>query len=163
MIRVADRDVPPAPGSLRRQLGYHLCVLPARLDASSEDVVLACRARRAVIEERGCDRRTAVLTSAVRDAANGAAFAEAVRERHGLEGRTLSGDQEARLQKEGARDIDALPLAARELMRKTPEHVLRAETDRGQRSKQQSRYGDPDLGCDQSKAAIEDVGQRTAG
>jgi exopolyphosphatase / guanosine-5'-triphosphate,3'-diphosphate pyrophosphatase len=41
--------------------------------------------------------RTAVMTSAVRDAANGAAFADAVRERYGLDGTTLSGDEEARL------------------------------------------------------------------
>jgi exopolyphosphatase / guanosine-5'-triphosphate,3'-diphosphate pyrophosphatase len=46
---------------------------------------------------RGADARAAVMTSAVRDAANGAAFVEAVRERYGLDGRTLSGDEEARL------------------------------------------------------------------
>jgi exopolyphosphatase / guanosine-5'-triphosphate,3'-diphosphate pyrophosphatase len=37
------------------------------------------------------------MTSAVRDASNGADFAAAVRDRYGLEGRTLSGDEEARL------------------------------------------------------------------
>ncbi len=37
------------------------------------------------------------MTSAVRDAANGDEFAAAVRDRYGLEGRTLSGDEEARL------------------------------------------------------------------
>ena len=37
------------------------------------------------------------MTSAVRDASNGGEFAAAVRERYGLEGRTLSGDEEARL------------------------------------------------------------------
>jgi exopolyphosphatase / guanosine-5'-triphosphate,3'-diphosphate pyrophosphatase len=46
---------------------------------------------------RGADVRTAVMTSAVRDAANGAEFADIVRDRYGLEGRTLSGDEEARL------------------------------------------------------------------
>jgi exopolyphosphatase/guanosine-5'-triphosphate,3'-diphosphate pyrophosphatase len=45
----------------------------------------------------GADVRTAVMTSAVRDSANGAEFAAVVRERYGLEGRTLSGDEEARL------------------------------------------------------------------
>jgi exopolyphosphatase/guanosine-5'-triphosphate,3'-diphosphate pyrophosphatase len=45
----------------------------------------------------GCDRRLAVLTSAVRDADNGAKFADAVRERYGLDARTLSGDEEAHL------------------------------------------------------------------
>ena len=37
------------------------------------------------------------MTSAVRDAANGAEFAAAVRDRYGLDARTLSGDEEARL------------------------------------------------------------------
>jgi exopolyphosphatase/guanosine-5'-triphosphate,3'-diphosphate pyrophosphatase len=49
------------------------------------------------IERHGADVRTAVMTSAVRDASNGAQFADTVRERYGLEGRTLSGDEEARL------------------------------------------------------------------
>ena len=49
------------------------------------------------IERHGADVRTAVMTSAVRDASNGAQFADAVRERYGLEGKTLSGDEEARL------------------------------------------------------------------
>src|SRR4051812_34139483 len=39
----------------------------------------------------------AVLTSAVRDAANGAAFTARVRDDHGLDARTLSGDEEAAL------------------------------------------------------------------
>ena len=38
-----------------------------------------------------------MLTSAVRDAANGAEFTAAVRERYGLDARTLSGDDEAQL------------------------------------------------------------------
>ena len=49
-----------------------------------------------------CEVRTAVMTSAVRDASNGAAFAETVRERYGLVGRTLSGDEEAQLSYAGA-------------------------------------------------------------
>jgi len=43
-----------------------------------------------------------VMTSAVRDAANGGDFAAAVRDRHGLDGRTLTGDEEARLTYLGA-------------------------------------------------------------
>jgi exopolyphosphatase / guanosine-5'-triphosphate,3'-diphosphate pyrophosphatase len=46
--------------------------------------------------------RTAVMTSAVRDAANGAEFAGIVRDRYGLEAATLSGDEEARLTSLGA-------------------------------------------------------------
>jgi exopolyphosphatase/guanosine-5'-triphosphate,3'-diphosphate pyrophosphatase len=55
-----------------------------------------------VIDARGCDVRTAVLTSAVRDAANGGEFAHSVHARHGLDVRTLSGDEEARLTYLGA-------------------------------------------------------------
>jgi exopolyphosphatase / guanosine-5'-triphosphate,3'-diphosphate pyrophosphatase len=50
----------------------------------------------------GTDVRTAVMTSAVRDAANGAEFAATVRDRYGLEAATLSGDEEARLTSLGA-------------------------------------------------------------
>jgi exopolyphosphatase / guanosine-5'-triphosphate,3'-diphosphate pyrophosphatase len=54
------------------------------------------------IDRHGATSRVVVMTSAVRDAANGAAFADAVRERYGLQGRTLSGDDEARLSYLGA-------------------------------------------------------------
>jgi exopolyphosphatase/guanosine-5'-triphosphate,3'-diphosphate pyrophosphatase len=54
------------------------------------------------MDAHDADVRTAVMTSAVRDAANGAQFADAVRERYGLTGRTLSGDEEARLSFLGA-------------------------------------------------------------
>jgi exopolyphosphatase/guanosine-5'-triphosphate,3'-diphosphate pyrophosphatase len=49
----------------------------------------------AAIAEQQCEASAAVMTSAVRDAANGTAFAETVRDRYGLTGRTLSGDEEA--------------------------------------------------------------------
>jgi exopolyphosphatase / guanosine-5'-triphosphate,3'-diphosphate pyrophosphatase len=54
------------------------------------------------IERHGATVRTVVMTSAVRDASNGGAFADTVRERYGLEGDTLSGDEEARLSFLGA-------------------------------------------------------------
>ena len=54
------------------------------------------------IEAHGAHTKSAVLTSAVRDAANGPAFAAVVRERYGLEARTLSGGEEARLTFMGA-------------------------------------------------------------
>jgi exopolyphosphatase/guanosine-5'-triphosphate,3'-diphosphate pyrophosphatase len=54
------------------------------------------------IEHHGATERIVVMTSAVRDAANGAAFADTVRDRYGLKGRTLSGDDEARLSYLGA-------------------------------------------------------------
>ena len=54
------------------------------------------------IERHGATVRTAVMTSAVRDAANGAEFAAVVRDRYGLGAATLSGDEEARLTALGA-------------------------------------------------------------
>jgi exopolyphosphatase/guanosine-5'-triphosphate,3'-diphosphate pyrophosphatase len=50
-----------------------------------------------LIDEHGADRALAVLTSAVRDAANGPEFAQTVQTRYGLEPHVLSGDEEARL------------------------------------------------------------------
>lgn len=58
-----------------------------------------------MLDELRPDRRVAVLTSAVRDARNGAAFAAAIAERYGLEAHVLSGEQEARLTYLGATDM----------------------------------------------------------
>jgi exopolyphosphatase/guanosine-5'-triphosphate,3'-diphosphate pyrophosphatase len=52
---------------------------------------------RELIDRHDVDRAVAVLTSAVRDAANGQEFADTVKERFGLEPHILSGDEEARL------------------------------------------------------------------
>lgn len=49
------------------------------------------------IVDHGVQANLAVLTSAVRDAADGAAFTQRVREEYGLDARTLSGDEEAQL------------------------------------------------------------------
>jgi exopolyphosphatase/guanosine-5'-triphosphate,3'-diphosphate pyrophosphatase len=54
------------------------------------------------IEQLEVDARVAVLTSAVRDASNGGALLEVVRERYGLEASVLSGDEEAQLTFVGA-------------------------------------------------------------
>ncbi len=48
------------------------------------------------------DARVAVLTSAVRDAANGAGFAAQVRDRFGLDAQTIAGEREAQLMFLGA-------------------------------------------------------------
>jgi exopolyphosphatase/guanosine-5'-triphosphate,3'-diphosphate pyrophosphatase len=50
-----------------------------------------------LIERRDADAAIAVLTSAVRDAANGQEFAESVKDRYGLNPHVISGDQEAEL------------------------------------------------------------------
>jgi exopolyphosphatase/guanosine-5'-triphosphate,3'-diphosphate pyrophosphatase len=52
---------------------------------------------RATIDRFGCEANLAVLTSAVRDASNGAQFTERVRTEFGLDARVLSGDEEAQL------------------------------------------------------------------
>jgi len=57
---------------------------------------------RAAIDEHGATETMAVLTSAVRDAANGADFTARVRDDFGLDAQTLSGDEEAQLSFLGA-------------------------------------------------------------
>jgi exopolyphosphatase/guanosine-5'-triphosphate,3'-diphosphate pyrophosphatase len=57
---------------------------------------------RAAIDGHGCEHAAAVMTSAVRDAANGREFAARVRDALGFAPRTLSGDEEARLTYAGA-------------------------------------------------------------
>ncbi len=54
------------------------------------------------IDAHDCERRIAVLTSAVRDSANGTEFADGIRERYGIEPHVLSGEDEARLTYLGA-------------------------------------------------------------
>jgi exopolyphosphatase/guanosine-5'-triphosphate,3'-diphosphate pyrophosphatase len=49
------------------------------------------------IEQAGADTRVAVLTSAVRDAANGRQFADSIGRRYGLTPQVLTGDEEAGL------------------------------------------------------------------
>jgi exopolyphosphatase/guanosine-5'-triphosphate,3'-diphosphate pyrophosphatase len=57
---------------------------------------------RRAIDEHSCQANLAVLTSAVRDASNGAEFTERVRSEFGLDARVLSGDEEAQLTYLGA-------------------------------------------------------------
>ena len=63
------------------------------------------------IADHRCESAVAVLTSAVRDSANGSEFADTVRDRYGLEPHILTGDEEAQLTYRGAtseRDPDDL-------------------------------------------------------
>jgi exopolyphosphatase/guanosine-5'-triphosphate,3'-diphosphate pyrophosphatase len=69
-----------------------------RLDPEAiQRVVATLEDYHAMIESRGAERRVAVLTSAVRDAANGGEFADLLRSRFGLEAFILDGGEEARL------------------------------------------------------------------
>ena len=66
-------------------------------DESIERVFRTLDDYREIIERSQPDKRIAVLTSAVRDASNGREFAQAVRDRYGLEPHVLTGDDEAAL------------------------------------------------------------------
>jgi exopolyphosphatase/guanosine-5'-triphosphate,3'-diphosphate pyrophosphatase len=88
--------------SIVTRLGEGVDAAGALGDAPRERVFAALEEYAAAIAEHGAKATTAVLTSAVRDASNGAEFAAAVRDRYRLEGRTLSGDEEARLTYRGA-------------------------------------------------------------
>jgi exopolyphosphatase / guanosine-5'-triphosphate,3'-diphosphate pyrophosphatase len=57
----------------------------------------ALGAYREVIDRLQAEETVAVATSAVRDAVNGEQFRAALRERFGIDARTISGDEEARL------------------------------------------------------------------
>jgi exopolyphosphatase/guanosine-5'-triphosphate,3'-diphosphate pyrophosphatase len=57
----------------------------------------ALGAYRRTLDDLAPERTVAVLTSAVRDAENGPAFTERVRERYGVDARTIPGDEEAAL------------------------------------------------------------------
>ena len=71
-------------------------------DDAMQRVFDALQRYRARIDEHAATATTAVLTSAVRDAANGASFTATVRERFGLDARTIDGDEEAALTFAGA-------------------------------------------------------------
>jgi exopolyphosphatase / guanosine-5'-triphosphate,3'-diphosphate pyrophosphatase len=66
-------------------------------DAAMERVFATLVGYRERIDALGAQRAVAVLTSAVRDAGNGAAFAARVRDGFGLDARTIPGREEARL------------------------------------------------------------------
>jgi exopolyphosphatase/guanosine-5'-triphosphate,3'-diphosphate pyrophosphatase len=70
----------------------------------------------ASIEHYGADARPAVLTSAVRDAANGPAFVALVEERYGLQARAIPGTEEAQLTYLGATSDRADDAAQRTLV-----------------------------------------------
>jgi exopolyphosphatase/guanosine-5'-triphosphate,3'-diphosphate pyrophosphatase len=71
-------------------------------EESMQRVFATLDAYRDALDEQGCETAVAVLTSAVRDAANGADFTDEVRGRYGLEARTIDGEEEAQLTFRGA-------------------------------------------------------------
>jgi exopolyphosphatase/guanosine-5'-triphosphate,3'-diphosphate pyrophosphatase len=71
-------------------------------DAAMGRVDETVRDYRQVIDQLGGERVVAVATSAMRDAENGPAFRDQLRERYEIDARTISGDEEARLTFRGA-------------------------------------------------------------
>ena len=71
-------------------------------DDAAERVFAALADYRRAIDAHGATTVLGVLTSAVRDATNGAAFAADVAERFGIDARTIAGEEEARLTYLGA-------------------------------------------------------------
>jgi exopolyphosphatase/guanosine-5'-triphosphate,3'-diphosphate pyrophosphatase len=67
-----------------------------------ERVYAALDAYKQLIDDNDVEATTGVLTSAVRDARNGAAFTATVNERYAIAARTITGDEEARLTYLGA-------------------------------------------------------------
>ena len=66
-------------------------------EAAMERVEQALAAYRELVDRHGATRVVGVATSAMRDAANGPGFRQRLAERFGVDARTISGDEEARL------------------------------------------------------------------
>ena len=79
------------------RLGQGVDATGALHDDAIARVVAVLAEYRDAIDALRAERTVAVLTSAVRDAANGPAFTERVREEFGLDAHTIPGAEEARL------------------------------------------------------------------
>jgi exopolyphosphatase / guanosine-5'-triphosphate,3'-diphosphate pyrophosphatase len=66
-------------------------------DAATDRVRKALAAYRELIDQHAADEVVAVATSAMRDAENGPGFRDEIHDRFGIDARTISGDEEARL------------------------------------------------------------------
>lgn len=84
------------------RLGQGVDVSGTLSDEAMERVFAALVPYRQAADEQGVEVTTGVLTSAVRDASNGAAFQAQVRERFGFAVDTITGDREAQLTFRGA-------------------------------------------------------------
>jgi exopolyphosphatase/guanosine-5'-triphosphate,3'-diphosphate pyrophosphatase len=101
-LLVSDVSLAGVVTQLRREsvvtrLGEGVDATGRLADAPMQRVFATLGRYRAAIDDLGATATTAVLTSAVRDAANGAEFTTAVREGFGLDARTIDGGEEAAL------------------------------------------------------------------
>jgi exopolyphosphatase/guanosine-5'-triphosphate,3'-diphosphate pyrophosphatase len=101
LIADADRETGAVVELVRRsqvtRLGDGVDSRGSLSGEAIERVFETLREYRAQIDSHDCVANLAVLTSAVRDASNGADFAEHVRRDFGLDARVLSGEEEAQL------------------------------------------------------------------
>jgi exopolyphosphatase/guanosine-5'-triphosphate,3'-diphosphate pyrophosphatase len=103
--RLLVADVDPQTGSVEElerrstvtRLGQGVDTTGALAPDAMQRVFDTLTAYRALIDKHAASANLAVLTSAVRDASNGPAFASRVREDFALDARVLSGDEEAQL------------------------------------------------------------------
>jgi exopolyphosphatase/guanosine-5'-triphosphate,3'-diphosphate pyrophosphatase len=119
LIAEVDRDSGALEELERRsqvtRLGDGVDASGSLSDAAIDRVLSTLADYRAAIDEHRCEANLAVLTSAVRDAANGESFARRVREEYGLDARVLRGEEEAQLTFLGAmsgRPADGSPGAS---------------------------------------------------
>jgi exopolyphosphatase/guanosine-5'-triphosphate,3'-diphosphate pyrophosphatase len=102
--RLLIADVSPDGRVTERQRRSEVTRLGDGVDANArlseqaiERVTQALDGYAFLIEQEACDRKVAVLTSAVRDASNGPEFVTLVGERYGLDARVIPGEEEAQL------------------------------------------------------------------
>jgi exopolyphosphatase/guanosine-5'-triphosphate,3'-diphosphate pyrophosphatase len=79
------------------RLGQEVDATGRLADEAMDRVAEAIASYREVIDRLGADQIVAVATSAMRDAENGPAFRDYLKEKYGVDARTISGDEEARL------------------------------------------------------------------
>jgi exopolyphosphatase/guanosine-5'-triphosphate,3'-diphosphate pyrophosphatase len=101
LIAEVDRETGALEELVRRsqvtRLGDGVDSQGSLSEAAIDRVLVTLADYRSEIDAHECESNLAVLTSAVRDAANGADFAARVRDDFGLDARVLSGDEEAQL------------------------------------------------------------------
>ena len=101
LIADVDADSDSVKELVRRsevtRLGHGVDADGALADESIERVLRTLDDYREAIDSHDCEANLAVLTSAVRDASNGPAFAARVRDQYGLDAKVLTGDEEAQL------------------------------------------------------------------
>ncbi len=101
-LLIADVDEGRVTQELEREsrvtrLGQGVDATGALSQEAMDRVFAVLEDYRAKIDAHGVEATTAVLTSAVRDASNGAEFTETVRNEYGLDAQTIPGEEEAAL------------------------------------------------------------------